>query len=153
MNTFNVEAMKLGVMGTTIVVATGDNGANGDGSCGYDTSFPATSPYVTAVGATMGPESRLPEVVLSSALGAQATSSGGFSSLSPAFPQQKRAIAQYFKSLGVPPAPGYSTTGRGLPDVSLAGMYYRVILGGGKYVASGTSVSTPAFGGMVSLVN
>jgi tripeptidyl-peptidase-1 len=55
---FNVQAMKLGVMGVTILVATGDDGAANSASrydtsyCGYYPSFPATSPYVTAVGAT-----------------------------------------------------------------------------------------------------
>eukprot|EP01042_Synura_sphagnicola_P004374 gene4374-biopygen4711 len=154
MNAFNTEAIKLGVMGATIVVATGDDGANGAGSsCGYSTSFPATSPYVTAVGGTMGPESGLPEVVMSSSLGSQATSGGGFSTLASAFPQQKAAIAHYFKSVASAPPAGYSTTGRGIPDLSVAGYHYRVILAGGKYVSSGTSVSAPVFAGMVSLVN
>ena len=36
---------------------------------GYFPSFPATSPYVTAVGATMGPESGNPEVACQSQLG------------------------------------------------------------------------------------
>jgi tripeptidyl-peptidase-1 len=55
---FNVQAMKLGVMGVTIVVSSGDDGAVNDASredtskCAYYPSFPATSPYVTAVGAT-----------------------------------------------------------------------------------------------------
>ena len=67
MHTFNTEAMKLGLRGVTIVVASGDNGVSGaDGLCnfysgsdfsywrdsstpwtglGYFPSFPATSPY------------------------------------------------------------------------------------------------------------
>ena len=36
---------------------------------GYFPSFPATSPYVTAVGATMGPESGDPEIACQSQLG------------------------------------------------------------------------------------
>lgn len=55
---FDVEAIKLGVMGTTIVAASGDDGAASslarDDSyyCGYIPQFPASSPYVVAVGAT-----------------------------------------------------------------------------------------------------
>ena len=55
---FNAEAMQLGVMGVTLLVASGDDGApgydvrDGDLTCGYFPVFPATSPYVTVVGAT-----------------------------------------------------------------------------------------------------
>ena len=54
---FNTEAIKLSVMGVTIVAATGDDGAVGldagyHGDCGYAAVFPASNPYVTAVGAT-----------------------------------------------------------------------------------------------------
>ena len=52
LNAFNTQAIKLGTMGVTIVVATGDDGANSINTCGYSVSYPATSPYVTAVGAT-----------------------------------------------------------------------------------------------------
>ena len=56
---FNVEAIKLGVAGTTVLVASGDDGVAGflvragRLSCDYYASFPASSPYVTAVGGTM----------------------------------------------------------------------------------------------------
>ena len=53
---FNTQAIKLGVMGVTIVVASGDNGAvsaRGLDRCYYAPTFPASSPYVTAVGATL----------------------------------------------------------------------------------------------------
>lgn len=56
---FDAAAMKLGVMGVTILASSGDDGAisssarNGPLYCGYNPSFPATSPYVTAVGGTM----------------------------------------------------------------------------------------------------
>jgi tripeptidyl-peptidase-1 len=55
MTLFNTEAMKLGLQGVTLVAASGDDGANsgyGNGYCFYDPKFPASSPYVTAVGAT-----------------------------------------------------------------------------------------------------
>jgi hypothetical protein len=55
---FNSESAKLGVMGTTLIVASGDDGApnylatSGYG-CGYWTDFPSASPYWTVVGGTM----------------------------------------------------------------------------------------------------
>lgn len=64
---FNTEALKLGVMGVTILVASGDDGANSESSsntctCLLAPSFPATSPYVTAVGATMGSSNVVPNL-------------------------------------------------------------------------------------------
>ena len=56
---FNTQAIKLGAMGVTIFVASGDDGANswfvndyGAEFCGYAPSYPASNPYVTAIGAT-----------------------------------------------------------------------------------------------------
>jgi tripeptidyl-peptidase-1 len=56
MQVFNVQAMKLGAMGVTIVVSSRDDGAPGffargaPSRCSYDPQFPASSPYVVAVG-------------------------------------------------------------------------------------------------------
>jgi tripeptidyl-peptidase I len=52
-DSFNTQAIKLGAMGVTIVVPSGDNGASSLGVCLYLPTFPASSPYVTVVGATM----------------------------------------------------------------------------------------------------
>ena len=56
---FNSNAMKLGVMGTTIFVSSGDDGvanhfarSGATWNCGYKPKHPASSPYVTSVGAT-----------------------------------------------------------------------------------------------------
>jgi subtilase family serine protease len=38
--------------------------------CGFNPSFPASSPYVVAVGATQGPEAGNPEIACSSLTGA-----------------------------------------------------------------------------------
>merc|ERR1711907_543394 len=85
MNTFNTEAMKLGAQGVTVFVSSGDDGvanfqARGDAAnCGYTPSFPASSPYVTAVGATQGGVTGGSEVVCSSQTGGVITTGGGFS--------------------------------------------------------------------------
>ena len=59
LDAFTTEAKKLGVMGVTIVVASGDDGALsknvgtvGKSACGYTPFFPASNPYVVSVGAT-----------------------------------------------------------------------------------------------------
>ena len=55
---FNTQAIKLGVMGVTITASSGDDGANYYYSklypeyCGYVGSFPASNPYVLAIGST-----------------------------------------------------------------------------------------------------
>ena len=55
---FNTQAIKLGLMGVTLLAAAGDDGANSwrvrtdKTKCGYSPQFPASSPYVVSVGAT-----------------------------------------------------------------------------------------------------
>lgn len=68
---------------------------------------------------------------------------------------QLATIRNYFWQLGFfgQPWVGFSLTGRGYPDVSLASANYIVALGGSFYPVSGTSASAPTFAGMVSLVN
>merc|ERR1712000_20868 len=53
----NTEFQKIGLRGTSLLAASGDSGANGrtDGECTgtvLHSSFPGSSPYITAVGAT-----------------------------------------------------------------------------------------------------
>jgi subtilase family serine protease len=94
LDAFDIQAAKLGVMGVTIVASSGDDGANTRdyrvgmnprGSCGYVMSFPASSPYVTAIGATQGPELTSDgtfngeEIVCSARTHGGITSGGGFS--------------------------------------------------------------------------
>lgn len=55
---FEFQAVRLGLMGVTILAATGDDGATSyysrlnSANCAYSPSYPATCSYVTAVGAT-----------------------------------------------------------------------------------------------------
>ena len=57
-NGFEVAAMRLGLMGVTLVAASGDQGAHGNSAnpatqCEYIPLYPATSRYVLSVGGTM----------------------------------------------------------------------------------------------------
>jgi len=160
---FNDNAMKLGLQGVTIMAATGDDGAQGglwtqkDKDCfatqmkGLQVNWPASSPYITAVGATMGIESGKPEKTCQVQcqegspaekcyldIGPGITSGGGYSQ----YPQpdwQKNASLE--------------CNTRGIPDVSLAGHSYNIIVGGQQAGVDGTSASSPTFAGMVTLVN
>lgn len=160
-NQFNTEAQKLGVQGVSILVSSGDDGvANFQArknakKCGYNPSFPASSPYVTAVGATQGPESNKPEIACTSDAGGSITTGGGFSTVFTAPSYQKSAVSNYFNGLTAAqkPATGYVATGRGYPDVAMAGFNYEVVIGGKTYKLSGTSASSPVVAGIVSLVN
>jgi len=157
--TFNTEAMKLGAQGVTIFVSSGDDGvanfqARGDAAkCGYTPSFPASSPYVTAVGATQGGVTGGTEIVCSSQTGGVITTGGGFSTKFDAPSWQKNAISTYLSQVSPQPVSGYSTSGRGYPDIAMAGHNYEVVIAGKLYSVSGTSASSPVVAAMASLVN
>ena len=161
---FNTQAIKLGVMGTTILAASGDDGVigYGNGNCGYFPMFPASSPYVTAVGGTVGPELGNPEIACTSQISPSIgiTTGGGFSNYyaAPAF--QQPFIQSYFAIMnGTTRQPfagtrPYSKTGRGYPDVALLADNY--IIGYNGNIAGGvdgTYASCPVFAGMISIAN
>ena len=84
------------------------------------------------------------------------TTGGGFSDYIAAPSWQSSQIKKYFQTAsndGETPVSGYSTTGRGYPDVSLLAASYEVIMDGSVELLYGTSASTPSFAGMISLVN
>eukprot|EP01038_Epipyxis_sp_PR26KG_P010227 gene10227-13759_t len=176
MTQWNTEALKLTSMGVTISVSSGDDGvSNSNCACntnsgsssskwggsnswtgtGYFPSFPATSPYVTAVGATMGPTTGGPEIVCQSQLGGVITSGGGFSTYYAQPSWQTSAVSNYVAQLSssTTPTSGYNVQGRGYPDISLIGVQYEVVIAGSTYLLYGTSCSSPVFAAMISLVN
>ncbi len=166
---FSTEAMKAGLAGVSIFVSSGDNGAPGSATAqngydycacnnvfsdlpgGYNPSFPATCPYVTAVGATQGPECYTAETVCSSQTNGVITSGGGFSTLYSTPSWQYDAVSSYL-SLDTPQS-GFNAGGRGYPDVSLTGVDYPVIVQGSPVILFGTSASSPVFAAMIALVN
>jgi tripeptidyl-peptidase-1 len=161
---FNTEIQKAGARGLTVMVSSGDDGANGDGArnnvpqgCGFEPSYPATSPYVTAVGATQGPEASSAEVACSSSTSGLITTGGGFSSVWSTPSYQKSFVASYLASSNssgmMPPSSAYAANGRGYPDVALLGHNYYIIAGGQELIVSGTSASSPVFGAMITLIN
>jgi tripeptidyl-peptidase-1 len=123
-------------------------GSNTWTGVGYFPNYPASCPYVTAVGATQGPESGSTEIAASTDTGAGITSGGGFSTYYAQPSWQQSAVSSYFSSLSKQPSAGFNSKGRAYPDVSLVGVNYDAIIGGDGYPLSGTSASTPVFAAM-----
>lgn len=54
---------------------------------------------------------------------------------------------------GKSPVPGFASTGRGYPDITMAGINYLIYNGGDDIFVSGTSASCPALAGLISNIN
>jgi tripeptidyl-peptidase-1 len=162
---FNTEAMKLGIRGVTLIASSGDDGVSGYNFysstslslCGYYAQWPASSPYVTAVGGTMNGKALTgtAEIACSTDTGASITSGGGFSNAIAAPDFQAAAIASYTAQYSAVQSSykAYNTSNRGYPDVSMPANNYIFIINGSTVVGGGTSASAPVFAGLVSLVN
>merc|ERR1711920_544339 len=114
-------------------------------------AWPASSPWVTAVGSTRFVNQKVgqPEMATD-----QFGSGGGFSDMFPSFKDQQSAVEHYFKNAPqLPPDGSFSRGGRGTPDVAALGEGYQVVIHGQPVSVSGTSASAPMFAGLVSLLN
>jgi tripeptidyl-peptidase-1 len=158
LESFNIVAQKLGLRGVSIFVSSGDDGVanakarSNSSYCGYFTSFPTSSPFVTSVGATQGPESGLKEIACSSRTNGSITTGGGLSAFFAVPKYQKRQVDNFLNLMKGRAVPGYPY-GRATPDVSALGHNY-VIVNGNKFITvSGTSASSPVFAAMITLIN
>jgi len=114
-------------------------------------SWPASSPWVTAVGSTrfINQSVDQPEMATD-----QFGSGGGFSTMFDAFDSQKAAVKHYLKNAKqLPPKGMFPPGGRATPDVSGLGEGYQVYIHGHPEPVGGTSASAPMFAGLVSLLN
>jgi hypothetical protein len=164
----NVEFMKLGLRGVTLLAASGDGGSHfsfvpfDEGSemghalnkisCAYQMpTFPGESPYVLSVGGTTWEDVPPKEPVHWSNGGA------GFSWRFPMPDYQKDIVSAYLKSesdLGrLPPKGSFNASNRAYPDVSCLGDNVPMIVVGKEHITGGTSASAPEFAGVVSLLN
>lgn len=173
--------MKLGMQGVSIILASGDSGVaarstddgNSDGCLGngevFNPDFPASCPYLTAVGATYLPTGASAgqdaEVAVS-----RFPSGGGFSNIYPRPSYQDEALEAYFTNSN-PPYASYNTSGtnnpsesvtnggiynragRGYPDVSAVGDNVVIFLNGMPTLIGGTSASAPVFASILTRIN
>lgn len=169
------EYMKLGLMGTTVIYSSGDNGVGGaqgclnddgsfnDGSSGrFNPSFPGTCPYVLSVGATqVKSDTDIKEAVASGTQSEKACetsiySGGGFSNVFDLPSYQKSAVQNWFSDY----PPSYdsdqfnnSQKTRGFPDVSANGANYVVASDGDFALVYGTSAAAPTFASVLTFIN
>ncbi|KAF8258634.1 subtilisin-like protein [Lactarius quietus] len=141
---------QLGARGVSLLFATGDDGVGkeencktSDGSIRFYTYFPATCPYVTAVGGTRGIE---PE------RGAE-TSGGGFSDYFLRPPYQNEAVGDFLKVLGNQYQGLFNPHGRGIPDVAARLASFPIYVNDRPMFVEGTSGSTPVVAAIFSLLN
>ena len=145
-----LEFQKAGARGVSVLVASGDFGVGGNtmqDCVEFVPTFPASCPWVTAVGGTWF---QRPEQ------GAQ-FSGGGFSNYFPQPSYQKTSVASFLQeSAGAGKLPSdtlFNKPGRAFPDVSAQGANFPLFHGGEDDSAYGTSCSTPVVASIVALLN
>lgn len=141
---------QLGSRGVSVLFSSGDTGVgsacqtnDGKNTTRFLPIFPASCPYVTAVGGTY---QVLPEKAI-------AFSSGGFSDRFARPSYQNAAIEGYMKILGPKWTGLYNPNGRGIPDVAAQAYRFHVVDKGSEILVGGTSASAPTFASVVSLLN
>jgi subtilase family serine protease len=176
------EFKKIGVRGVSLFASSGDQGAPGDGDpyCQnfndpISSLFPAASPYVTAVGATMLVADNDAEVeqlgetppicnvykcatttkeTTCSYPTALITSGGGFSAYASMPSWQSKYVNEYLNSgVQLPPSQYFNKNNRAFPDVAALGHNYPIRIAGEWEVVDGTSCSSPVFAAVFSLLN
>lgn len=173
-----LEFLKLGLMGTTVIVSVSDHGTasgggsfciddrEGNGTSGrFSPTFPSSCPWVTSVGGTQMlqptnlqiPTATTNETAFRKFLSNQtASSGGGFSNVFLAPPYQIPNVAVY-KDIEKDHLDSiqdrFSSTGRGYPDVAARADDYVIVSNGTWKTVSGTSASNPVFASIITLIN
>lgn len=142
----NVEFVKAGARGITLLYASGDEGANCESGV-FVPEGPGSSPYVLAVGGT-SPTADYPSPGAEEAVG---LSSGGFSNYWPMPSWQQDAVTAYLAKDPVDPSFGYNVSGRAYPDISAQAVNFCVTPFGCG--VAGTSCATPTAAGVFALLN
>ena len=144
----DIEFMKAGVRGLTILFASGDYGTGCNMStlpAKFAPEWPPTSPYVTAVGGT---------ALQGDTEVAWPMGGGGFAFAHTQPGYQAAAVAEYLRTAhALPDAALFNSSNRGFPDVSALATNYAIVLNGQVSTVSGTSASTPTWAAIVTLLN
>jgi len=153
----NVQFMKAGTLGISILFASGDQGVCGRSGCGifkkrFSPDFPGGSPYITVVGGT--------DFVTDSIGDETAWSSGGggFSDTFGIPDYQAKLVAAYKASpdAKLPAQSMWNNTGRGYPDIAALGGQktpYCVVANGIGEGVAGTSASCPTASAIFARLN
>ncbi|KAH8995575.1 subtilisin-like protein [Lactarius hatsudake] len=139
---------QLGARGVSVLLSTGDDGVgkncmDDSGNVRFGTDFPASCPYLTAVGGTTDYD---PEV-------AAPLSGGGFSDHFPRPAYQDVAVSAFLERQGTKYAGLYNPEGRGIPDIAAQALLIPIVVGNDGVAMDGTSGSTPVLAGIISLLN
>lgn len=161
MEATNAQFAKLAARGISVLVASGDQGVCGRTGCTrrFHPDFPASSPYVTAVGGT--------DFAVRSQIGeekAWSSSGGGFSDEFQTPAWQKQAVQSYLvaaaKAGNLPKDSFFNRTGRAYPDVAALGgevnpycVAAKVLVVSSMTGVAGTSASCPVFAAVVARLN
>jgi len=113
----------------------------------FYSNFPASSPYVVSVGATMIDPFRAGSACGESAVeifssidaGSSITGGGGFSIVSPRPSWQDNHVEDYLNTSVLPPAGFFNMSNRGYPDISLNGHHYAIVYNRTLGFVDGTS--------------
>ncbi|KAK4865332.1 hypothetical protein LT330_009443 [Penicillium expansum] len=141
---------QLGARGVSILFGSGDSGPgsicvrnDGSNQTRFLPGYPASCPFVTAVGGTYGIN---PEKAVS-------FSGGGFSEVFPRPRYQDQAVKGYLRHLGRRWNGLYNATGRGYPDVSAQAANF-IVRDHSEWISvGGTSASTPVIAAVISRLN
>ncbi|KAH9020530.1 subtilisin-like protein [Lactarius deliciosus] len=139
---------QFGARGVSVLFSTGDHGVGKDckdesGNVRFVTEFPASCPYLTAVGGTTDYD---PEV-------AARLSGGGFSDYFPRPVYQDVAVSSFLERQGTQYAGLYNPEGRGIPDIAAQALKLTIFLRHADMLVEGTSCSAPTVAGIISLLN
>lgn len=147
------ELAQLGARGVTLLFATGDMGVGANGTCmsndGKNTRkflpmFPASCPYVTAVGGTRDfPPNEIPTWDEMNSY----VSGGGLSDYFPRPAYQDAVVEKYLSEIGNLHEGLYNRTGRAYPDLAAQGYRYQIVYAGMKFFFGGTSAASPTVAG------
>jgi kumamolisin len=161
---FNQTLQAAALLGITVCVAAGDNGAADVGPLGWDgephCDFPSSSPFALSCGGTrlISAQGAIKAESVwnqhfadtSPAAGPNGSFGSGGGGVSGAFP-----LPNYQSNAGVPPNPAGST-GRGVPDVTGAGdpdTGYNVLVDGQSFPIGGTSAVAPLWAALAARIN
>merc|ERR1712048_408511 len=148
------DIQKLGAMGVTVLIASGDDGSGGISRQGSNNgklspSFPASISSALAVGATFFESGLSGEEMATTQFG----SGGGFSYDYDMPSYQSSAVKAYLAKDPKTGSGKYAQNGRASPDVALLGEKFAVVDNGQTIAVGGTSASTPSWGAVISLLN